>query len=339
MTGTMVLQLKRNLEILTVNKKDMYNLKANAIILATGCREKTRWHALIPGSRPSGIYTAGVAQAFINLYNIMPGRNIVILGSGDVGLIMARRLTLEGAKVLAVAEILPFASGLPRNIVQCLDDYGIPLFLNHTITSIAGKERLEQVTLQQVNEQLIPIQGTERQIPCDTLLLSLGLIPENELAKNVGIELDLRTGGPMVTEQFETTVPGIFACGNSLQVYDTVDMLSIDAHQAGRHAAIHALQQQTSTSKKIKHQGITITPSKNVRSIVPQHISKAGTVRLTLRAQHSSRDAHVQVTAMSQILLKKKLPWVNPVNLLSIDVTIPTEVITEMKNLEVTISE
>ncbi len=194
MRETMVLEFNERKEIIAVNKKGLHKIKAGAIVLAMGCREKTRWNVMIPGSRPSGIYTAGVAQAFINLYNIMPGKNVLILGSGDVGLIMARRLKFEGANVLGVVEILPYASGLPRNVVQCLKDYDIPLFLNHTITNIEGKDRLEQVTIAQVDKNMVPLPETEKQIDCDTLLLSLGLIPENELSKNVGIKIDSVTG-------------------------------------------------------------------------------------------------------------------------------------------------
>jgi thioredoxin reductase len=339
MTGTMVLRLEKNLEIIAVNKKDIFNIKAGAIVLATGCREKTRWHALIPGTRPSGIYTAGVAQALINLYNIMPGKNIVILGSGDVGLIMARRLTLEGANVLAVAELLPYASGLPRNIVQCLDDYGIPLFLNHTITCIRGKERIEQVTIQQVDDQRKPIPGTEKQISCDTLLLSLGLIPENELAMSIGIEIDGRTGGPVVNQRFETTQPGVFACGNSLQVYDTVDMLAIDAQRAGGYAAISGVQTQNTTIRKTKPHAVNIIAGTSVRSIVPQQVNEGGIVRFTLRVQRPSSVAVLRVLAGSRELLRKKLPWVNPVNLISVDVSIPDDVIMSGANIEVIIND
>jgi NADPH-dependent 2,4-dienoyl-CoA reductase/sulfur reductase-like enzyme len=339
MTETMVLRVEKNLEIIAVNKKDIYTIRAGAIVLATGCREKTRWHALIPGTRPSGIYTAGVAQALINLYNIMPGKNIVILGSGDVGLIMARRLTLEGANVLAVAELLPYASGLPRNIVQCLDDYGIPLYLNHTITSIGGKERVEQVTIQQVDDQRMPIPGTEKQISCDTLLLSLGLIPENELAKSVGIEIDDRTGGPVVNQRLETTLHGVFACGNSLQVYDTVDMLAVDAKRAGEHAAIHVVQTHNTTIRKTKPHGVNVVAGASVRSVVPQQLNDGGIVRFTLRVQRPRSVAVLRVLSGSRELLKKKLPWINPVNLISVDVPLPDDVITSGKNIEVIISD
>ena len=339
MTETMVLRFDEKLEIIAVNKKGIYRIRATAIVLSTGCREKTRWHAMIPGTRPSGIYTAGVAQAFINIYNIMPGKNVVILGSGDVGLIMARRLKFEGAHVVAVLEILPYASGLPRNIVQCLDDYGIPLYLNHTVTAIAGKERLEQVTIQQVDEHMIPIPGTEKQIPCDTLLLSLGLIPENELAKSVGIEIDTITGGPVINQRLETTLSGVFACGNCLQVYDTVDMLSLDAKKAGEHAAEHSIQKHKNTVPQGKKRVMNVLPGAGVRYVVPQRVTEDGAVHFTLRAQKPGGTATLRVIAGEQELLKKKLPWVNPVSMISVDVNIPVEIITSAKTVEVTISD
>ncbi len=269
MKETMVLQFDKKREIVAVNKKGLHKIKASAIVLAMGCREKTRWNVMIPGDRPSGIYTAGVAQAFINLYNIMPGKNVLILGSGDVGLIMARRLKFEGANILGVVEILPYASGLPRNVVQCLEDYDIPLFLNHTITCINGKERLEQVTIGQVDGEMNIISGTEKKIECDTLLLSLGLIPENELANNIGIEIDNITGGPTVNQYLETTLSGVFACGNCLQVYDTVDVLSADAKNAGKSAA-----KNSAIQKKDKKIIAKIVPGKGVRYVVPQVISE-----------------------------------------------------------------
>jgi len=252
MNETMVLKFNKNLEIIAVNKKGLHKIKVESIVLAMGCREKTRWNIMIPGDRPSGIYTAGVAQAFINLYNIMVGKNVVILGSGDVGLIMARRLKFEGANVLGVVEILPYASGLPRNVVQCLDDYDIPLFLNHTVTYIKGKERLESVKIAQVDGNMNVIPETEKEINCDTLLLSLGLIPENELSKNVGIELDNVTGGPIVNQFFETSVQGVYACGNCLQVYDTVDTLSIGAKNAGKNAARKNIEIEKKRSSQIR---------------------------------------------------------------------------------------
>lgn len=339
LTETMVLRFNETLEIIAVNKKGIHKLKTNAIILATGCREKTRWHAMIPGTRPSGIYTAGVAQALINLYNIMPGKKVAILGSGDVGLIMARRLKFEGADVMGVIELLPYASGLPRNIVQCLDDYDIPLYLNHTVTAISGRERLQQVTIQQVDDTMTPISGTEKQIPCDTLLLSLGLIPENELAKNIDIEIDAHTGGPMVNQRLETTLSGVFACGNCLQVYDTVDMLSLDAKKAGEHATEHLMRKQKKAIPQDRKNAINVSPGIGVRYVIPQRISKCGTIHFTLRVYKPGSAKILRLTAGKQELLKKKLPWVNPVNMISIDAHIPTEILRTTNNVEVTISD
>lgn len=206
---------------------------AKAVILAMGCRERPRGALNIPGFRPAGIYTAGTAQRLVNMEGYMPGTEIVILGSGDIGLIMARRMTLEGAKVKAVAEILPRSGGLKRNIVQCLEDYGIPLKLSHTVTEIHGKEHIEGVTLARVDEKRQPIPGTEQFCSCDTLLLSVGLIPENELTRQAGAKINEKTGGPVVDDNLETTVPGVFACGNVLHVHDLVDHVSQEAEMAG----------------------------------------------------------------------------------------------------------
>jgi len=331
---TMVLQFDKSKEIIAVNKKGLYKIKAGAIVLAMGCREKTRWNVMIPGSRPSGIYTAGVAQSFINLYNIMPGKNVIILGSGDVGLIMARRLKFEGANVLGVVEILPYASGLPRNVVQCLNDYDIPLFLNHTITCIDGKERIEQVTIAQVDEHMHPIAGTEKQIQCDTLLLSLGLTPENELSKNVGIEIDSVTGGPIVNQMLETTLDGVFACGNCLQVYDTVDMLSIDAKRAGEHAT-----EKASLQKRKQKSNIRIIPGDGVRYVVPQLVDKSGMIPLTFRVEKPKENTILRVLAGDEELLRKKMRWVNPANMVRIEVDISAEIIASAQSLEVTIDD
>jgi len=273
---TMIISFNKKREINAVNKNGIYKIKAKAIVLAMGCREKTRWNVMIPGDRPSGIYTAGVAQALINLYNILPGRNVLILGSGDVGLIMARRLKLEGANIFGVVEILSYPSGLPRNVVQCLDDYDIPLFLKHTVTSIVGKGRLKQVTISQVNENLRPISGTEKRIECDTLLLSVGLNPENELSKEAGIKIDNHTGGPIVNQDFETTISGVFACGNCLQVYDTIDLLSLDAKKAGESAAkfIHSKKNKKNIQLNMEQKFLKIIPGNGISYVIPQRISK-----------------------------------------------------------------
>ena len=327
MKETMVIEFDKKREITAVNKKGLHKIKAKSIVLAMGCREKTRWNAMIPGDRPSGIYTAGVAQTFINLYNIIPGKNVVILGSGDVGLIMARRLKFEGANVLGVVEILPYASGLPRNVVQCLDDYDIPLYLNHTITFIEGKDRLESVTIAQVDEKWDIVAGSEKQIKCDTLLLSLGLIPENELANNVGIKIDEITGGPIVDQNFETTLPDVFACGNCLQVYDIVDALSADAKIAGKNAA----------KKTVVHKGksVNVLPGKNVVYAVPQIVNKPGKTHISLRVQKPKESSKLFVSADGEEIFSKKLPWVNPANMIFFDVNIPSNVFDKGQDLEV----
>ena len=230
----------------------MQILKTKSVILAMGCREKARGALNIPGYRPAGIYSAGTAQKFVNIDGLMPGREVVILGSGDIGLIMARRMTLEGAKVKMVVEIMPYSGGLRRNIVQCLDDNGIPLLLSHTVTKINGRNRVESVVISAVDENLKPIPGTEEEVKCDTLLLSVGLIPENELSRNMGIDMSNATRGAVVSDDLETSCPGVFACGNVLHVHDLVDNVSKEAHEAGRHAAeyIHSFSSSGSEMKK-----------------------------------------------------------------------------------------
>ena len=215
----------------------LFTLEAKAVVLAMGCRERSRGALNIPGYRPAGIYSAGTAQRLVNIEGFMPGRKVVILGSGDIGLIMARRMTLEGAEVKVVAELMPYSGGLKRNIVQCLDDFGIPLKLSHTVVDIRGKERVEGITLAQVDEHNKPIPGTEEDYECDTLLLSCGLIPENEISRSMGIELNPVTSGPSVNESLETNIPGVFACGNVLHVHDLVDYVSEEAGVAGKNAA------------------------------------------------------------------------------------------------------
>ena len=331
---TMVLQLDNNHEIIAVNKQGLLKIKGKSIVLAMGCREKTRWNFMIPGDRPSGIYTAGVAQAFINLYNIMVGKNVVILGSGDVGLIMARRLKFEGANVLGAIEILPYASGLPRNVVQCLDDYDIPLYLNHTVTYIKGRERLKSITIAQVDGKMNFIPGTEKEIKCDTLLFSLGLIPENELSKQVDIEIDDVTGGPIVNQFFETSHSGIFVCGNCLQVYDTVDALSLGSKHAGKHAAIHAIGQKSKQNSYIQ-----VIAGKGIRYVIPQRINKPGKVHFTLRVEKPRESATLHVFSGNDELLKKKLPWANPANMMEFDVNIDEETIKSDEKLEVTLDD
>lgn len=228
--NSMVLKLTDQREVCYVNREDGYcQVSADAVILAMGCRERTRGNITIPGTRCAGIYTAGAAQRLLNIEGYMVGKKVVILGSGDIGLIMARRLTLEGAEVEAVVELLPYSGGLTRNIVQCLDDYNIPLYLSHTIVDVRGEERLEQVVVMEVDAQRKPIPGTEKVYDCDTLLLSVGLLPENELSQSAGVQMDPVTGGPKVNELMETSIPGVFACGNVVHVHDIVDFVTKEA--------------------------------------------------------------------------------------------------------------
>ena len=235
---TMVLEITQEKQVHCVSAGEGYQvLEGKAIVLAMGCRERTRGAIVLPGDRPAGIYTAGAAQRYVNLEGWMVGRRAVILGSGDIGLIMARRMTLEGAKVLACVELCPYSNGLNRNIVQCLEDYDIPLYLRHTITDIKGKHRVEQVVIQQVGEDLKPIPGTEKTLDCDTGQLSVGLIPENELSRQARIHIDPHTGGPAVYDNMETLVPGIFACGNVAHVHDLVDFVTAESKRAGAAAA------------------------------------------------------------------------------------------------------
>lgn len=237
-TDAMVLEVTPEKQVHIVSAENGYEvLEAKAVVLAMGCRERTRGAISVPGARCSGILTAGAAQRFLNIEGQMVGRRVVILGSGDIGLIMARRMTLEGAKVLACVELMPYSSGLNRNIVQCLQDFDIPLYLSHTVTNIIGEKRLEKVVVSAVDERRHPIPGTERTFECDTLLLSVGLLPENELTRELGAEMDLRTNGAVVYENMETSIPGIFACGNVLQVHDLVDFVSEESARAGAAAA------------------------------------------------------------------------------------------------------
>ncbi len=249
--NTMVMDISADRVVTAMNKTDgMIQIKAGAVVLAMGCRERPRGALNIPGYRPAGIFSAGTAQRLVNIEGYMPGREVVILGSGDIGLIMARRMTLEGAKVKVVAELLPYSGGLKRNIVQCLDDFGIPLKLSHTVVDIEGKERVSAVTIAQVGPDMKPIPGTEERYTCDTLLLSCGLIPENELSKSAGVELNPVTNGPIVNESLETNIPGVFACGNVLHVHDLVDFVSEEAKKAGENASKYVKNGEAKSGKE-----------------------------------------------------------------------------------------
>ncbi|MEG0542135.1 MAG: FAD-dependent oxidoreductase, partial [Angelakisella sp.] len=241
MLDTMVVQIQRNHTVHCINKNGYYMLEAGAVVLCMGCRERTRGAIAIPGDRPAGVFTAGAAQRYVNMEGYMVGKRVVILGSGDIGLIMARRMTLEGAKVLACVELCPYSNGLTRNIVQCLNDYDIPLYLSHTITNIVGKERVEKVIIHKVDDNRQPIPGSEIEFDCDTVLLSVGLIPENELTRNAEIVMDPRTNGAVVYENMETSAEGIFASGNVVHVHDLVDFVTGESKRAGAAAAEYAL--------------------------------------------------------------------------------------------------
>ena len=261
-------------------ERGLFTIHTKAVILAMGCRERPRGALNIPGFRPAGIYSAGTAQRYVNIEGRMPGKEVVILGSGDIGLIMARRMTLEGAKVKAVAELMPYSGGLKRNIVQCLDDFGIPLKLSHTVVDIRGKKRVEGVTLAQVDENKMPIVGTEEYIPCDTLLLSCGLLPENELSLNLGVSLNPATSGPYVNESLETNISGVFACGNVLHVHDLVDYVSEEAAAAGKYAAAYVREaadsqtrEKTETACAGSETQICLEAAEGIRYTVPSTIS------------------------------------------------------------------
>lgn len=269
--NTMVMDVSRDKRVTAMNREEgMFEIQAKAIIFAMGCRERSRGALNIPGYRPAGIYSAGTAQRLVNMEGFLPGREVVILGSGDIGLIMARRMTLEGAKVKVVAELMPYSGGLKRNIVQCLDDYGIPLKLSHTVIDIKGKERVEGVTLAEVDENRRPIEGAEEFYSCDTLLLSVGLIPENEISGSMGVELNPITSGPKVNERLETSIEGVFACGNVLHVHDLVDFVSQEAAAAGKNAAMYVQEGESASEQGRK---IKLRPLEGVRYTVPETIN------------------------------------------------------------------
>ncbi len=288
---TMVLKISQDREITAVSSKQGYvTFEPKAIVLAMGCRERSRSAINIPGTRPAGIFTAGTAQRFVNVEGLVPGKNIVILGSGDIGMIMARRLTLEGAEVKAVVEILPYVGGMIRNEVQCIHDFDIPLLLEHTITDIHGEKRVETVTVAKVDKERKPIAGSEKKIECDTLLLSVGLIPENELSLLAGVELNPVTGGPIVDENMQTNVQGIFAGGNVVQVHDSVDNVTWESELAGAHATSFALGEKFAEDSKI-----ALKPGRNIRYVIPQCISGLRDVTLYMRVREPEQNVRINV--------------------------------------------
>ncbi len=315
--NTMVMDISPDRRVTAMNRTDgMFVIRAGAVILAMGCRERARGALNIPGYRPAGIFSAGTAQRLVNREGYMPGREVVILGSGDIGLIMARRMTLEGAKVKAVAELMPYSGGLKRNIVQCLDDYGIPLKLSHTVVDIRGKERVEGVTLAQVDENGRPVPGTEEYYPCDTLLLSVGLIPENELSRGMGVGINPVTSGPVVNESLETNIPGVFACGNVLHVHDLVDYVSKEAAAAGRNAAAY-VQSLSGESSFVRgtDSGITLEAESGVRYTVPSVIRPAymeDSLTVRFRVGGVYRNCYVSVYFDGERVIHRMRPVMAP---------------------------
>ena len=309
--NTMVLDISADKVVTAMNREDgILEIQAKAVVLAMGCRERSRGTLNIPGYRPAGVYSAGTAQRLVNMEGYMPGREVVILGSGDIGLIMARRMTLEGAKVKVVAELLPYSGGLKRNIVQCLDDFDIPLKLSHTVVDIKGKERVEGITLAQVDENRRPIPGTEEFYSCDTLLLSCGLIPENELSRELGVEMSPVTSGPLVNESLETNVEGVFACGNVLHVHDLVDFVSKEAQAAGKNAAEYVLN-----GKKDSGSDIPIVATQGARytvptTINPQRMDEKHVVRF--RVGDVYKNCYVSVYLNDERIIHRRRPVVAP---------------------------
>ena len=324
--NSMVVSLTPQKEVVVINNNGLAHYRAKVIILAMGCRERTRGAIAIPGARPSGIYTAGVAQELINLKNYMVGEKIVILGSGDIGLIMARRLTLEGAEVITVAEKLPYSSGLPRNINQCLYDFDIPLLLNHTVVDIKGNGRLSGVTIAQLGKRGGIIPGSKRKIACDTLLLSVGLVPENELSREAGITLDNITGGPQVDERGQTSVSGIFACGNVLQVHDIVDNVSLEAEYIVEGVAEYL------EGKLIEEQEINVGLGKGLRYVVPQRLNGIKDTIFSFRVNQPGEKKVLVFEDGKKVIKKKFLRRVNPAEMIRVKLSsLELEVIKTLK--------
>ena len=309
--NTMVMDISADKKVTAMNREDgMFEVQAKAVILAMGCRERSRGALNIPGYRPAGIYSAGTAQRLVNMEGYMPGKEVVILGSGDIGLIMARRMTLEGAKVKVVAELMPYSGGLKRNIVQCLNDFNIPLKLSHTVVDIEGKNRVEAVTIAEVGPDRKPIPGTEERYTCDTLLLSCGLIPENELSKSAGVALNPVTSGPIVNDSLETNIDGIFACGNVLHVHDLVDYVSQEASAAGKNAANYIKNGEEKDSKIVE-----ILPVDGVRYTVPKYIRPTemdDTLTVRFRVGAVYKNCAIATYFDDQLISKRKRPVMAP---------------------------
>jgi len=311
---TTVIDLTHDKKVIAVNKNGLLEYEAKAVILTMGCRERTRGAISIPGSRPAGVYTAGVAQSYINLQNTMVGKKVIILGSGDIGLIMARRMTLEGAKVEAVFEILPYASGLPRNISQCLDDYNIPLYLSHTVTKIKGKSRIEGISVSEVDENMQIIEGTQKNYDCDTLILSVGLIPENELSLKAGVELDNNTKGPIVNENYETSVDGIFVAGNVLHVHDLVDFVSLEGERLATSVTNYI------NNNKLPKCEINVIKDNNIGHTIPQKISGENDFVLSMRVRKPIKNAVIEILQDDNIVRTIKMKKAIPAEMIQIKI-------------------
>ena len=309
--NTMVMDISSDKKVTAMNREDgLFEIQAKAVILAMGCRERSRGALNIPGYRPAGIYSAGTAQRLVNMEGYMPGKEVVILGSGDIGLIMARRMTLEGAKVKVVAELMPYSGGLKRNIVQCLNDFDIPLKLSHTVVDIEGKNRVEAVTIAEVGPDRKPIPGTEERYTCDTLLLSCGLIPENELSRSAGVELSPVTSGPVVNDSLETNIEGIFACGNVLHVHDLVDYVSQEASTAGANAAKYIQNGEDTGSKTVE-----ILPVDGVRYTVPKYTrpsEMADNLTVRFRVGDVYKNCAIATYLDAELISKRKRPVMAP---------------------------
>lgn len=313
-TDTTVIEITRDKLVTAAGEAGLLQVQAKAVILTMGCRERTRGALAIPGTRPAGVMTAGVAQAYINLQNRMVGKEVVILGSGDIGMIMARRLTLEGAHVIAVFEVMPVASGLPRNIEQCLNDYGIPLYLSHTVTDIKGTDRLESVTISQVDDHMQPIPGTEKEYACDTLILSVGLIPENELTLGAGASLDDHTKGALVDEFYQSDVPGIFAAGNVLHVHDLVDFVSMEAEALAEGVSAY-IREGT-----LPECPVSVTAGANVGHALPQKVSGKRDFLLSLRPRKPMQNVTLRVSQGEQTILERKMKKVLPAEMIQLKI-------------------
>lgn len=307
---TMVLEVTPDRKVHMIGRETGYRVEeAKSIVLAMGCRERTRGAIGTPGTRPAGVYTAGAAQRYVNMEGWLPGKRVVILGSGDIGLIMARRMTLEGAKVLACVELMPYSGGLNRNIVQCLHDYDIPLYLSHTVTEIRGDKRVEQIVVAEIDSSRNPISGTEMVFDCDTLLLSVGLIPENELTRQAGIEMDRRTNGAMVYENMETSIPGVFACGNVCHVHDLVDFVTAESRRAGESAARYVLEGGS------KAEALPVVNGDGVSYTVPQRIRRADVEKsctLFFRVNRVCKDSEIVVTSGEEQIARFRREYLAP---------------------------